>query len=141
MGFRVIVVDDDPADQLLVRKALVEQDPTCGVDVVSDGDALLEGLRAGPGAPRYQRPDLILLDLNMPRIDGRDVLRALKADPSLASIPVVVLSTSSAPRDVEDAYSLHANCFVTKPADLAGFRRAVGAIHEFWREVAAHPGA
>ncbi|MFF4322905.1 response regulator [Streptomyces sp. NPDC001568] len=132
--FDVLLVEDDMADALLIEEALSERGARNLVQV-TDGVAALEHLRA----PGTVRPDLIVLDLNMPRMNGRDLLRVLKADENLQTIPVVVLTTSSAPDDVAGAYSSHANAYVTKPVNLEEFEQAVQSIDAFYLDTAARP--
>ncbi|MFG2424843.1 response regulator [Streptomyces sp. NPDC048448] len=130
--FDVLLVEDDVADAMLIEEALSARGARNLVQV-TDGVAALEYLRT----PDSARPDLIVLDLNMPRMNGRDLLRVLKADEELQTIPVVVLTTSSAPDDVADAYNSHANAYVTKPVNLAEFEQAVQSIDAFYLETAA----
>ncbi|MFD8735976.1 response regulator [Streptomyces sp. NPDC059618] len=132
--FDVLLVEDDMADALLIEEALSERGARNLVQV-TDGVAALEHLRA----PATVRPDLIVLDLNMPRMNGRDLLRILKKDESLQTIPVVVLTTSTAPDDVADAYSSHANAYVTKPVNLEEFEQAVQSIDAFYLDTATRP--
>ncbi|MFD7517515.1 response regulator [Streptomyces niveus] len=130
--YNVLLVEDDPADALLIEDALVERGMARSIAQVADGLTALEYLRdTGNG-----RPDLIILDLNMPRMNGRELLAALKNDPSLGSIPVVVLTTSTAPDDIADAYRQHANAYVTKPINLTEFIEAVQGIDAFFLETA-----
>ncbi|MFB6888908.1 response regulator [Kitasatospora sp. NPDC056327] len=133
-AFDVLLVEDDAADAILIEEALTERGARNLVQV-TDGIAALEHLRA-PGAVR---PDLIVLDLNMPRMNGRDLLRVLKTDEDLRTIPVVVLTTSAAPDDVNGAYSSHANAYVTKPVNLAEFEQAVQSIDAFYLDTATRP--
>ncbi|MFJ9339173.1 response regulator [Streptomyces sp. NPDC101733] len=132
--FDVLLVEDDVADAMLIEEALSERGARNLVQV-TDGVAALEFLRA----PDSVRPDLIVLDLNMPRMNGRDLLQILKSDESLQTIPVVVLTTSSAPEDVTGAYSSHANAYVTKPVNLDEFERAVQSIDAFYLGTATRP--
>ncbi|WP_327732812.1 response regulator [Streptomyces nojiriensis] len=132
--FDVLLVEDDAADAMLIEEALSERG-TRNLVQVTDGLAAFEHLRA----PGTARPDLIVLDLNMPRMNGRDLLRVLKSDETLQTIPVVVLTTSSAPDDVVGAYSSHANAYVTKPVNLEEFERAVQSIDSFYLDTATHP--
>ncbi|MER7760963.1 response regulator [Streptomyces sp. NPDC097619] len=132
--FDVLLVEDDTADAMLIEEALSERGARNLIQV-SDGVAALEYLRS----PDAVRPDLIVLDLNMPRMNGRDLLKVLKADSELQAIPVVVLTTSSAPDDVVGAYSSHANAYVTKPVNLDEFERAVQSIDAFYLDTAARP--
>ncbi|MFF9909348.1 MULTISPECIES: response regulator [Streptomyces] len=132
--FDVLLVEDDIADAMLIEEALSERG-TRNLVQVTDGVAALEHLRA----PDSARPDLIVLDLNMPRMSGRDLLQVLKNDEALQTIPVVVLTTSSAPEDISGAYSSHANAYVTKPVNLDEFERAVQSIDAFYLETAVLP--
>lgn len=132
--FDVLLVEDDVADAMLIEEALSERGARNLVQV-TDGVAALEHLRT-PGNPR---PDLIVLDLNMPRMNGRELLKVLKSDEDLQTIPVVVLTTSTAPGDVTDAYSSHANAYVTKPVNLDEFEQAVQSIDAFYLDTATRP--
>lgn len=132
--FDVLLVEDDIADAMLIEEALAERGARNLVQV-TDGVAALEHLRT-EGAPR---PDLIVLDLNMPRMNGRELLKVLKNDADLQAIPVVVLTTSTAPDDVTDAYSSHANAYVTKPVNLEQFEQAVQSIDAFYLDTATRP--
>ena len=136
---RVLLVEDNPGDIDLVAEALREL--PCDLSVALDGVTALEALRASAPGPGARTPDLILLDLNLPRMDGREVLASLKRDPALLHIPVVVLSSSRAERDLLDTYRMHANCFVTKPVDLERFLSSVAAVARFWFEVVSLPTA
>jgi CheY-like chemotaxis protein len=131
---RILVVEDSPADVRLLREAVREQAIDAELHAVEDGERALAHLHGGVG-----RPDLILLDLNLPRRDGREVLRELKRDPDLLSIPVIVLSTSAAPRDIADCYALHANSYLVKPMGLDEFGDLVRAIDVFWLRMAQLP--
>ena len=133
-AFDVLLVEDDIADAMLIEEALSERGARNLVQV-TDGVAALEHLRT-PGTPR---PDLIVLDLNMPRMNGRDLLKVLKNDDDLQTIPVVVLTTSTAPDDVTGAYSSHANAYVTKPVNLEEFEQAVQSIDSFYLDTATRP--
>ncbi|MFJ4971770.1 response regulator [Streptomyces sp. NPDC088755] len=133
--YNVLLVEDDPADALLIEEALVDRGMARTIDQVTDGIAALAYLRD----PAKERPDLIVLDLNMPRMNGRELLAVLKDDASLSGIPVVVLTTSSAPDDVEDAYRQHANAYVTKPVNLDAFIRSVQEIDAFFLDTAQIP--
>ncbi|KUL47459.1 response regulator [Streptomyces sp. A1499] len=132
--FDVLLVEDDVADAMLIEEALSERGARNLVQV-TDGVAALEHLRD----PDAARPDLIVLDLNMPRMNGRELLKVLKADDDLQTIPVVVLTTSSAPDDVNGAYSSHANAYVTKPVNLEEFEQAVQSIDAFYLDTATRP--
>jgi len=134
-------VEDSPTDVLLAREALEHAKVLNTLHVVDDGVEALEFLRARGKYSGAARPDLVLLDLNLPRKDGREVLAEIKADPSLKLIPVVVLTTSKAEEDILRAYGLHANCYVTKPVDFDQFTNVVKAIENFWFTVVSLPQA
>lgn len=136
----VLLVEDDPGDVLMTREAFEDNKLRNRLSVVSDGVSALEFLRKEGEHVEAPTPDLILLDLNLPRMDGREVLQALKADADLRSIPVVVLTTSEAEEDVVRSYSLHANAYVTKPVDFDRFIEVVRQIDEFFVEVVRLPG-
>jgi chemotaxis family two-component system response regulator Rcp1 len=136
---RVLHIEDNAGDVRLIAEALQESGLTVAVDVVSNGCQAMEYLhREGPYS-RAARPDLVLLDLNLPIKAGREVLAEIKGDPALKTIPVVVLTTSTAPLDIHEAYELHANCYVTKPVDLQGLFEAIGSIGRFWLQLAKLP--
>jgi CheY-like chemotaxis protein len=136
---RILLVDDDPADVRLTREALRDGKVHAEIDVVKDGvEALAFLRREGPYAG-VGRPDLVLLDLNMPRKGGREVLAEMKADPALKRIPVVILTTSEAEEDVMKSYELGASCYVTKPVDLMQFSKVVRALEEFWISIVRLP--
>jgi CheY-like chemotaxis protein len=130
--YNVLLIEDDAADAMLVEEALVERGMTRSVNRVEDGVAALEYLRDTDNA----RPDLIVLDLNMPRMSGRELLAILKDDADLSAIPVVVLTTSGAPDDIHSAYSQHANAYVTKPVNLDDFIASVHSIDAFFLDTA-----
>jgi CheY-like chemotaxis protein len=136
---RILLVEDNPGDVDLVTHAVREL--PCDVSVASDGVDAMEFLRKEGRHAAAAEPDLVLLDLNLPKMSGREVLAQLKQDPALMHIPVVILSSSQARRDLLETYRLHANCFVTKPVDLDAFLGSVGAIARFWLEVAKLPSA
>ena len=135
----ILMVEDNPGDVRLTREALKGAKVLHELNVVSDGEAALDYLYKRPPYQAAARPDLVLLDLNLPRKDGREVLSSIKADASLKSIPVVILTTSQAEEDVLRAYSLSANCYVTKPVDFDQFIRIVQAIEEFWLTIVTLP--
>ena len=134
----VLLVEDDPGDVLMTREAFDDYLHN-RLDVVTDGTAALAYLRKEAPYEDTPRPDLVLLDLNLPRRDGREVLQEIKDDADLRHIPVIVLTTSQAEEDVLRAYRLSANCYVTKPVDLHQFNRIVQAIEEFWLTVVRLP--
>ena len=127
----ILCIDDSAADAELLRSALTEY-PALTVRTVVDGHAALSYLRVAGSAPGVPRPDLILLDLHLPTIDGRRVLAEIKADPALRVIPVIILSSSDRHEDLRRAYELGANACVTKPARLTRYRDVVRAIYDFW---------
>jgi CheY-like chemotaxis protein len=135
----ILLVEDNPGDARLTIEALKDAKVRNHLHHVSDGAAALAFLRRSPPHANAPRPDLILLDLNLPRKDGREVLAEIKADEALRRIPVVVLTTSQAEEDILRAYNLNANCYVTKPVDLEQFLRVIKAIEEFWLEVVKLP--
>ena len=135
----ILLVEDNAGDIRLTREALSEAKVANNLAVARDGVEALEYLRReGPHA-QAARPDIILLDLNMPRMDGRELLQHIKADASLAAIPVVVLTTSKAEEDIVKSYQLHANCYITKPVDLEQFLKVVRSIEDFWLTVVRLP--
>jgi len=135
----ILLAEDNPGDAKLTRKALEQGNILNNLHVVTDGVEALSYLnREGEYADR-PRPDLILLDLNMPRKDGRDVLEEIKSDPDLRRIPVVVLTSSAAEEDIVQSYDLHANAYLTKPIDFDGFLDVVGSIEQFWLSVVKMP--
>jgi len=135
----VLLVEDDPGDVLMTREAFEENKVANRLAVVSDGVAALQYLRREGEFADAPRPDLVLLDLNLPRMDGREVLAEMKSDEELRKIPVVVLTTSEAEEDVLRSYSLHANAYVTKPVDFARFIEVVRQIDDFFVSVVRLP--
>jgi two-component system, chemotaxis family, response regulator Rcp1 len=138
-SIQVLLVEDNPGDVRLTKEALKEGKMLNRVTVVGDGVEALSFLRRQGKYADAGQPDLILLDLNLPKKDGRQVLAEIKADPGLKRIPVVVLTTSSAEEDILKTYDLHANCYVTKPVDLEQFMRVVKSIEDFWITVVKLP--
>lgn len=136
----LLLVDDDPGDARLTAEAFKRSRLRTHLSVVTDGFEALDFLHRRGGFASAPVPDLILLDLNMPRKDGREVLAEIKDDAALAHIPVVVLTTSARHEDVLRSYQLHANCYVTKPVDLGTFLDIVETIDYFWFTVAKLPG-
>ncbi|MFC6882337.1 MULTISPECIES: response regulator [Actinomadura] len=135
----VLLVEDDPGDELMTREAFDENKVGNVLHVVRDGLEALEYLHRRGEYADAKRPDLILLDLNLPRYDGRQVLEEIKNDEELATIPVVVLTTSSAEEDILRSYRLHANAYVTKPVDFEQFIAAVQQIDDFFVTVVRLP--
>ena len=136
----ILLVEDSTADVRLTREALRDSKLINRLTVAPDGVEALAILRKQGRHAAVPRPDLILLDLNLPKYDGRQLLEKVKSDPDLARIPVVVLTTSSAEEDILKSYKLHANAYVTKPVDLDQFMKAVRQIDEFFVQVVRLPG-
>ncbi|MEA2633749.1 MAG: hypothetical protein QOH92_516 [Chloroflexota bacterium] len=136
---QILLVEDNPGDVRLTREALKEAKFRNTVQVVGDGVEALAYLHQQGQYSGAMRPHLIMLDLNLPRMDGREVLAAIKKDADLRRIPVVVLSSSEAETDIARAYELHANAYVTKPVDIDHFLQVVKAIEEFWVEIVKLP--
>jgi len=135
----VLLVEDNPADVRLTQEALKDGRVLVNLTVASDGVEAIDILkRAGPHTTKA-RPDLILLDLNLPRKNGREVLEEIKADDDLKRIPVIVMTTSKAEQDIYKAYNLNANCYVTKPVDLDEFLNVVRSIEDFWLTIVTLP--
>jgi len=128
----ILLVEDNPGDERLTREALKEGKVYSNLHWVKDGVEAMEFLRRNGKYSGVPRPDIILLDLNLPKKDGRQVLQEIKSDPALQHIPVVILSSSDAERDLVQAYRLHANCFLTKPVDLDEFLEVIASISRFW---------
>lgn len=137
----ILLVEDDPGDVLITREAFEHNKLKNRLHVTQDGEEGLDYLYRRGEFADAPRPDLILLDLNLPKYDGRQLLEKIKSDPDLAQIPVVVLTTSSAEEDILKSYKLHANAYVTKPVDLDQFMKAVRQIDEFFVQVVRLPTA
>lgn len=135
----ILLVEDSPGDVRLTKEALGEGKIHNRLHVVNDGVEAMSFLRQAGEYAGVPLPDLILLDLNMPRKDGREVLAEIKADQRLMHIPVVVLTTSDAERDILKSYKLHANCYITKPVDFEQFIGVVRSIEDFWLTVVKLP--
>jgi CheY-like chemotaxis protein len=135
----ILLVEDDPGDELITREAFEHNKLRNRLHVAHDGEEGLNYLYRRGEHQDAPRPDLILLDLNLPKYDGRQLLEQIKSDPDLSRIPVVVLTTSSAEEDILRSYQLHANAYVTKPVDLDQFMSAVRQIDEFFLQVVRLP--
>ncbi len=135
----ILLVEDSPADVLIAREALKEAKLINTIHVTEDGMEAMEFLNKRGKFASAPRPDLILLDLNLPRKNGREVLEEIKNDANLKSIPVVVLTTSSAEEDILRSYNLHANCYVVKPVEFDSFVKAIQSIQHFWFSIVALP--
>jgi len=135
----ILLVEDSPSDAFITREALKEA-PVVNVHLVQDGVEAMAFLRREGDYENAPRPDIILLDLNTPRKDGREVLSEIKTDHSLRSIPVIVLTSSSAESDIHHAYSLQANCYITKPSDFTHFKEVIRSMENFWFNCVTLPG-
>jgi len=138
-SIEILLVEDNPGDVRLTREALKDGKVRNNLHVVEDGEAAIAFVKQTGPYTNAPRPDLILLDLNLPRKDGREVLVILKADEKLKRIPVVILTSSKAEEDILKAYNLNANCYITKPVDFEQFIKVVRAIEEFWLTIVRLP--
>lgn len=139
MPVTILLAEDNPGDVRLVQEALREAKVINRLTVASDGVEVLEALRCQGKFAHLPRPDILLLDLNLPRKDGRAVLAEVKADPQLMRLPVVIMTSSAAEEDIVRAYDLHANAYVTKPLDFDRFIEVVHAIESFWLQAVTLP--
>lgn len=135
----ILLVEDNPGDADLAREALENSKIRNTLSVVGDGEEALAFLHRSGKYAAAPRPDLILLDLNLPRKSGREVLAEIKSDENLKRIPVVILTVSKDEEDILESYNLHANCYITKPIDLHQFLRVVRAIEDFWLTIVKLP--
>ena len=135
----ILLVEDDPGDVELTKEGLQEAKMLVNLHVVDDGEKALKFLRKEAPYGEAVRPDIILLDLNMPRKGGQETLAEIKGDPILRAIPVVVLTTSEAESDIAQCYDLGANCYITKPISFAAFTKVVSMIEEFWFTIVRMP--
>lgn len=135
----ILLVEDNPGDAELTAMALKQGRVVNNLRVVEDGVEALKYLRKQGTFADTNLPDLILLDLNLPKKDGREVLQEIKSDPELRRIPVVVLTTSQSDKDILKSYELHANSFITKPVDLAGFLEVIQALKQYWLAIVKLP--
>lgn len=138
-SIEILLIEDNPGDADLAREALETGKVCNNLNVVGDGEEAIAYLRRQGKHADAPRPDLVLLDLNLPKKDGREVLAEIKADADLKRIPVVILTTSAAEADIIKTYNLHANCYITKPIDLNQFLKVVQAIEEFWFTIVKLP--
>jgi chemotaxis family two-component system response regulator Rcp1 len=139
MPIEILLVEDSPGDVRLTREAFKDARVLVNLHVAGDGEEAMAFLKREGKYSSKPRPDIILLDLNLPKKDGRAVLAEIKEDPSLQTIPVVILTMSASEADVLKSYSLHANCYITKPVDLDGFLKVVKSIDGFWLSVVRLP--
>lgn len=137
----ILLVEDSAGDIRLTQEAFKEGKLANHLHVAKNGEEAMALLRQEDSAAQDRRPDLILLDLNLPKKDGRQVLAEIKSDERLKHIPVVILTTSQADADIARTYDLHANCYITKPVDLEQFLHVVRSIQEFWFEVVRRPAS
>ena len=137
---QILLVEDNPGDVRLTREVLKDGRISNTLNVVQDGVEAMAFLRHEGAYADAEQQDLVLLDLNLPKKDGREVLAEMKADPTLRRIPVIILTSSSAELDILGAYDLHANCYITKPVDLDQFTKVVRSIEEFWLSIVKLPG-
>ena len=135
----ILLVEDNPADVRLTMETIKDYKVKNRLEVVGNGVDAMDFLRKKGKFANKMRPDLILLDLNLPGKDGREVLAEIKVDPDLCSIPVVVLTSSEAEQDIIKAYNLHVNCYITKPVDLTEFVKVVKSIEDFWLTIVKLP--
>lgn len=135
----ILLVEDNPGDVRLTKEALRGAKVANDLRVVGDGEAAINYLRRRGPYVDAPRPDIVLLDLNLPRLDGREVLADIKSDPDLAKIPIIILTSSSAERDINSAYELHANCYISKPVDFTEFIEAVRSLEGFWLRIVRLP--
>jgi CheY-like chemotaxis protein len=137
--FHILMVEDSPTDVMMTREALEYYKVLNPLHIAEDGVEAIEFLKREGKHANAPRPGLIILDLNLPRKSGQEVLQELKTDPELMNIPVVVLTTSKAEEDVAKSYGLHANCYITKPVDFEKFVQVVRSINDFWLGVVTLP--
>lgn len=135
----ILLVEDNPADIRLMLEILKEGNLPADFHVVTDGEEAIAFLRNEGEFEGKPRPEIIFLDLNLPKKDGREVLKEIKSDPSLKRIPVIVMTTSGAKEDIESAYDHHANCFITKPVDLQDFMKVAETLRGFWLNMVQLP--
>jgi CheY-like chemotaxis protein len=138
-SIEILLVEDSPGDVRLTQEALRDSKLINNLSVVSDGVQAMTFLRKQGAYSDAPRPDLILLDLNLPKKDGREVLKEIKSDPNLLRIPVVILTTSNNEKDILTTYNLHANCYITKPVDFNQFITVVKSIEHFWFSIVKLP--
>jgi CheY-like chemotaxis protein len=139
VALQVLLIEDSPGDVRLTREAFREANGRIVLHVATDGVEAMAFLRRQDPHRHAPRPDLILLDLNLPRMDGREVLADIKSDDDLKTIPTVILTTSDAEADITMSYELHANCYLGKPVQLAAFERVVKSVNDFWLTTATLP--
>ena len=139
MPIKVLLVEDNPGDARLTREALVDSKLALEVSEVHDGEAAMAFLKREGQFSKVHTPDLVLLDLNLPKKDGREVLAEIKMHPQLKQVPVIILTSSKAEEDILRTYQLHANCYITKPIGLAQLQKVVAQIKDFWFTIVRLP--
>ncbi len=139
--FKILLIEDNPGDVRLTMEAFKEGNLNIDLSVVTDGVEAIDYLRKQAPFESATQPDIILLDLNLPKKDGREVLEDIKSDPELRRIPVIVLTTSIAETDITKSYNLHANCYINKPVDYDSFSRVIKNIEEFWLSTVLLPSS
>ena len=137
--FHILLVEDSVSDTMLIRRSFARSKLDHTLYCVEDGEKAIAFLKQQVEYKRVVRPDLVILDLNLPRLDGREVLAQIKQDPDLKRIPVIVLTTSSAEQDVISSYDLHANCYIVKPFDVYDFLQIANFIEQFWLSTVTLP--
>ena len=136
---RILLVEDNPADVVLTQRAFEKIDVTNEIEVIRDGETALKRLSREGEFANSPLPDLILLDINLPRVNGKDVLAVIKSQPGLRMIPVIMLTTSTAEEDVRESYQRHANAYLAKPVSLGAFIDVVSSIEDFWLSLTIMP--
>ena len=138
-GVKILLVEDNEGDIVLTLEALKEAKVSNGIQVVKDGEEALQYLRKQERFSNMETPDLILLDINLPKLNGKEVLAEIKKDEDLMIIPVVILTTSDSEKDILESYQYHANCYITKPVDFQKFMDVVHMIKDFWIDIVQLP--
>ena len=136
---KIFLIEDNEGDILLTKEALVERKITNEIDVAKDGEQALNLLLGAVNGSGYTLPDLIILDINLPKLNGHEILQKVKTTEGLKKIPVIMLTTSSSEKDISMSYQHHANCFVTKPVEVDKFLEAIGQIQDFWLNIVKLP--
>ncbi len=139
-AFDILLVEDNPGDVFLTQEAFRESRYEHRISVAEDGDEAMQFLRREGNFRNAPAPHLILLDLNLPKKDGRELLAEVKSDPALQHIPVIILTTSEADQDITHAYKLHANCYLTKPIQMDAFLKMIRSVEDFWLNIVRLPG-
>lgn len=140
-NMHILLVEDNEGDIVLTREALHEVENIRKISIVKDGREALNFLFKTGKYTEVESPDLVLLDINLPKIDGKEVLQNIKQDETLCTLPVIILTTSSSDKDIFDSYSNHANCFITKPVDYSSFMKVVKTMESFWMKTAQLPNS